>query len=173
MADGRTDGLGGRTDGTATDFAVAVYREDGQWVVASLPPSSAESLDALVRSLRQLPAEGGAIGLISVAEDFFVALRVLGDDELILLSDVTAAEDWPLAREVLDRLELPMPEGDDLDTVQPAGDLGVFADLGLPPMEVAMICEDPDLYPDEMLGSIASRLGFGEAFEQTLDQVLG
>jgi hypothetical protein len=141
----------GRSDATMTDFAVAAYREDGQWVVATLPPSAAEGLEPLVHALRQQPAEGGTIGLVSVAEDFFVAVRVFGDDELILLSDVTAAQEWPLAREVLDRLELPMPEGD----------------------ELAMICEDPDLYPDEMLSSIASRLGFGEEFEQTLDQVLG
>jgi len=163
----------GRSDATAPDFAVAAYREEGRWVVGTLPPSAAGGLEPLVHALRQQPAEGGAIGLVSVAEDFFVVVRVFGDDELILLSDVTAAQDWPLAREVLDRLDLPMPEGDELDQVQPAGDLGAFADLGLPPMEIAMICEDPDLYPDEMLGSIASRLGFGEEFERTLDQVLG
>lgn len=163
----------GRSNSTTTDFAVAAYREDGRWVVATLPPSAAEGLDPLVHALRQQPAEGGTIGLVSVAEDFFVVVRVFGDDELILLSDVTAADEWLLAREVLDRLELPMPEGDELDQVQPAGDLTAFADLGLPPMEIALICEDPDLYPDEMLSSIASRLGFGEEFEQTLDQVLG
>jgi putative tRNA adenosine deaminase-associated protein len=163
----------GRSNDTTTDFAVAAFREDGQWVVSSLPPSAAEGIEPLVHALRQQPGEGGSIGLVSVAEDFFVAVRIFGDDELLLLSDVTAAEDWPLAREVLDRLELPMPAGDELDQVQPAGDLGAFADLGLPSMELAMICEDPDLYPDEMLGSIASRLGFGEEFEQTLDQVLG
>jgi putative tRNA adenosine deaminase-associated protein len=163
----------GRAEGTATDFAVAAYREEGQWVVATLPPSAAEELDLLVRALRQQPGEGGSIGLVSVAEDFFVAVRVYGDDERILLSDVTAAQDWPLAREVLDRLDLPMPDDDEMDQVQPAGDLSAFADLGLPPMEVAMLCEDDDLYPDEALGSIASRLGFGEEFEQALDQALG
>ena len=61
--------------------------------------------------------------MVSVADDFFIAVRVFGDDERILLSDVTAAEDWPLAREVLERLELPLPDEDDLDTMQPAGDL--------------------------------------------------
>ncbi len=160
----------GRAEGTATDFAVAAYLEDGRWVVATLPPSAADGLDRLVHAIRQQPGEGGSIGMVSVADDFFVAVRVFGDDERILLSDVTAAEDWPLAREVLERLELPMPDEDDLDTVQPAGDLTVFADLGVPAMEVAMLCEDSDLYPDEMLDSIASRLGFGEEFRQTLDE---
>jgi putative tRNA adenosine deaminase-associated protein len=162
----------GHAEGTATDFAVAAYREDGQWVVENLPPSAAEGLDRLVHALRQQPGEAGSIGLVSVADDFFVAVRVFGDDERILLSDVTAAQEWPIAREVLDRLELPLPDDDDLDQAQPAGDLAVFADMGVPAMEVAMLCEDTNLYPDEILGSIASRLGFGEEFEQTLDQVL-
>jgi putative tRNA adenosine deaminase-associated protein len=165
MADGQS--------GDSTDFAVAVYREEGQWVVTTLPANAADDLERLVNVIRQQPGEGGSIGLVSVAEDFFVAVRVLGDDERILLSDVTAAQEWPLAREVLEWLDLPMPDDEDLEQVQPAGDLSAFADLGLPPMEVAMICEDEDLYPDEMLTSIASRLGFGEEFAHTLDQVLG
>ncbi len=162
----------GRADGSATDFAVAVYREEGQWVVVGLPPSAADSLERLLHAIRQQPGEGGTLGFVSVADDFFVAVRVFGDDERLLLSDVTAAEDWPLAREVLDRLELPMPDEEDLEQLQPAGDPGLFADLGVPAMEIAMLCEDADLYPDEQLDSIANRVGFGEEFRQTLDQVL-
>jgi putative tRNA adenosine deaminase-associated protein len=164
MVDGQRDG---------TDFAVVVYREDGQWVVSTLPSNAADDLERLINVIRQQPGDGGSIGLVSVAEDFFVAIRILGDEERVLLSDVTAAQEWPLAREVLEWLDLPMPEDDELEQVQPAGDLSAFADLGLPPMEIAMICEDEDLYPDEMLTSIASRLGFGEEFSHTLDQVLG
>jgi putative tRNA adenosine deaminase-associated protein len=162
----------GRVDGSATDFAVAVYREDGQWVVVPLPPSAADGLERLLHAIRQQPGEGGTLGFVSVADDFFVAVRVFGDEERILLSDVSAAEDWPLAREVLDRLDLPLPDEDDLEQLQPAGDLALFAELGVPAMEVAMLCEDADLYPDEQLDSIASRLGFGEEFRTTLDQVL-
>ena len=36
-------------------------------------------------------------------------------------------------------------------------------------MELAALCDDLDLYPDEMLGSVASRLGFGEAFQAAVD----
>jgi len=162
----------GRSELSTDDFAITAYREDGAWVVAPLPPSAADGLESLMHALRQQPGEGGSLGLVSVGDDFFVAVRVFGNDEWLLLSDVTAAQDWPLAREVLDRLELPMPVGDELDQVQPAGDLSAFADLGMPPMEVAMLCEDPDLYPDEMLSSIAVRLGFGEEFEAAVDQIL-
>ena len=162
----------GRSETSTDDFALAAYREDGAWVVAPLPPSAADGLDSLIHAVRQQPGEAGSLGLVSVGDDFFVAVRVFGNEEWLLLSDVTAAEDWPLAREVLDRLELPMPEGDDLEQAQPAGDLGAFADLGMPPMEVAMLCGDQELYPDEMLSSIAVRLGFGEEFEAAVDQIL-
>lgn len=158
-----------RVDETGTDFAVAAYREEGQWVASALPLRAADSLETLVHALRQQPGEAGSIGLVSVAEDFFVAVRVFGEDEKLLLSDVTAAQDWPIAREVLERLDLPLPEGEELEEVQPAGDLAIFEDLGLPPMEIAALCEDLELYPDEVLGSMAARIGFGVEFEQAVD----
>ena len=30
--------------------------------------------------------------------------------------------------------------------------------------ELTLLCEDLDLYPDEVLGSVAKRIGFGELF---------
>ena len=36
-----------------------------------------------------------------------------------------------------------------------------------------MLCEDLDLYPDEQIGTIASRLGFGEQYESIVDASLG
>ena len=51
--------------------------------------------------LKQQPSVGGTIGLAAVGDDFFVALRVLGTEVSVFLSDLTAAVDWPLARQVL------------------------------------------------------------------------
>lgn len=109
--------------------------------------------------------------MISVDEDFFVAVRVQGADERYLLSDVTAATDWPLARAVLQRLELPMPE--DEERMQPAGDLGLFADFGVDSMNVAAICDQIDLYPEDMLGELARHMGFGSQYEAAVDAVYG
>ena len=116
-----------------------------------------------------MPAEGGTLGLVSVADDFFVLARVGPDDERLLLSDASAGTEWLLAREILDSLELPTPEGDDLDKVQPAGDLELLSDWGLPAMELSAICEDLELYPDEMLGRIAEKLGFGDQYYRIVD----
>ncbi len=153
------------------DFAVAASREDGEWSLASLPARAASELDVLVRALGQLPSDVGTIGMVSVDEEFFLIARVSGAHVRLLLSDVGAATESPLARAVVDRLELPPPDDDD-DQIQPAGDLGILADLGVDARDLGALCDDLDLYPDELLGDIAGRLGFGPAFDDMLDTVL-
>jgi putative tRNA adenosine deaminase-associated protein len=90
---------------------------------------------------------------------------------MVFLSDVTASVDWPLAGQVLEHLDIPIPEDEELDQVLPVGDMSIFADLGLDEMELGAISGDLDLYPDEMLLSIAERLGFGQPFERALDTI--
>ncbi|MFB4304992.1 tRNA adenosine deaminase-associated protein [Actinomadura sp. GTD37] len=159
------------TDVDATDFAVVVYREDEGWEAEILPVALTEDLAGLVHALRQQPSLGGTVGLVSVGDDFFVAIRLLGDDVMVFLSDVTASVDWPLAGQVLDYLDIPIPDDEELDQVLPVGDMSIFADLGLDEMELGAISGDLELYPDEMLLSIAGRIGFAPAFERALDAV--
>lgn len=156
----------------AVDFALAAYAEDGAWQLDPLPSRVAVDLDTLISALRQHAGDRGAIGLVSVDEDFFVAVRVVGDRVRLLLSDVTAAMEWPLAREVLNRLGLPLPAGEEEERVQPAGDLGIFSDLGLGAMTLAAMCDDIDLYPEDVLADIADRLGFGVQYEEVVDTLL-
>jgi len=160
----------GGSDATedSVDFVVAAYREEGAWQVQPLPARVADGLDALVNSLRPLPSESGSIGMVSVDEDFFVLVRVLGADVHLLLSDVTAATDWPLASEVVETLELPEPDDD--DERQPAGELGLLGDFGVSAMDMAVLCDDAELFPDEMLSDVAQRLGFGAAFEGAVER---
>ena len=150
------------------DFAVVAYREEGAWQVQPLPRRvAAGDLDPLVLALRPWPSESGSLGLVSIDEDFFLLVRVQGRDVRVLLSDVTAAADWPLAAAAMDLLDLPEP-GDDEDP-QPAGQLDIFADLGMSAMDLALLCDDRDLYPDEVLSDVAHRLGFGPQFEGALE----
>jgi putative tRNA adenosine deaminase-associated protein len=155
----------------AIDFAIAAYRDDGEWTVATLPPRAATELSVLIHALAQMPSEVGTIGMVSVEEDFFVLARVSGSHARLLLSDVGAATESPLAMSVIEHLELPPPDDDD-DQIQPAGDLGILADLGISAMELGILCDDPDLYPDELLAEIAARLGFGNAFDDIVDAAL-
>jgi putative tRNA adenosine deaminase-associated protein len=162
------------TDVTTADFSVIVFREDDAWEAELLPAALAENLEGLVQALRQQPSIGGTIGLAAVGDDFFVALRVIGSQVSVFLSDLTASVDWPLARQVLDYLDIPVPDDDDdLDQVLPAGDLSIFADLGIDEMELGALSGDLDLFPYEVLEIIARRIGFGNALERALDNVLG
>jgi putative tRNA adenosine deaminase-associated protein len=157
------------TELTSSDFAVVVYRDDDVWEVELLPAALTESLDGLIRALRQQPGIGGTIGLAAVGDDFFVALRVIGSQIAVFLSDLTASVDWQLAWQVLDYLDIPVPEDEDLDQVLPAGDMSIFADLGVDEMELGALSGDLDLFPDEVLASLARRIGFGPALERALD----
>jgi putative tRNA adenosine deaminase-associated protein len=153
-------------DVEGVDFALVAYREENVWRMEEVPEDRVHDLDSLAAELRRWPGDFGSLGMVSVDEDFFVLVRVAGQTTRVLLSDVTAATEWPIARSVVEELELPMP--DDEDEQLPAGDLAIVADLGLPAMDMGALLDDYDLYPDEVLGDIAHRLGFGALYDETL-----
>ncbi|WP_107773067.1 tRNA adenosine deaminase-associated protein [Nocardioides sediminis] len=148
------------------DFALAAFREDGEWQLQEIASPAFESVDSLAHALRRLPGEGGAVGMVAVDEDFFVIVRVEGSATRVLLSDVTAAEEWELARSAVDFLGL--PADDDEDEQVPAGDLDLLGDLGMHAVDLAVLLDDVELYPDEMLSDVARRLGFGELFDDAV-----
>ena len=158
-------------------FAVTVYRDGGRWECVLLPPAVLADLDACVAALRQQPSDGGPIALVDVADEVFVALRLAPAGHLrVLLSDVTAAEEWDLARQALDLLgpgEEDPPEPADPEDVWPAGDLGIFRDLGLDERELGAILGEVDLWADEMLAAVADRIGIGEPFARVLAGLQG
>ncbi|HEX5985278.1 MAG TPA: tRNA adenosine deaminase-associated protein [Nocardioides sp.] len=154
------------TNADGVDFALVAYREEGVWQLEELAPEAAGDLDLFVLTLRRYPGDGGSLGLVSVDEDFFLLVRVLGERSKILLSDITAATDWPIAKQAVEELELPLPDDDDEQA--PAGDLSIVADLGMGAMDMGALLDDVELYPDEMLADIATRLGFGTLYDQVL-----
>jgi putative tRNA adenosine deaminase-associated protein len=160
-------------DDAETDFAVMVYREEDRWEAEVLPVTVTGDLDAFVHALRRQPSIAGTIGFAGVGDDFFLAIRIVGEEVSLFLADLTAAVDYPLARQVLDALDIPVPADDELDQVLPAGDMSIFADLGLDEMELGALAADLDLYPDEAITSIADRLRFGDAVAGALDDALG
>lgn len=145
------------------DLVIAAYREDGRPVVVPLDFELANDLDELIRQLSRLPGDSGADGFVSVGGDFFVIVRVRGRLVEVLLSDATAATDWPLARDVLDYLGEDIPD-DDEDESYPVGDLEMFAPSGLRGFELEAIATDYDADSDECLERIASRLKIADEF---------
>jgi putative tRNA adenosine deaminase-associated protein len=148
------------------DFAVAAYREEGEWQVQEVADTVLTDIETLAHALRRLPGDGGAVGMIAIDEDFFVLVRVTGPETRVLLSDVTAADEWELARSAVEHLRLPFPEEEDEQV--PAGDLDIVGDLGMHAIDMGVLLDDVDLYPDEMLSDIARRLGFGPQFDDAV-----
>ncbi len=148
------------------DFALAAFVEDGDWQVRDIASPAFDSIEALGHALRQVSGESGAVGMVAVDEDFFVLVRVVGSTTRVLLSDVTAADEWEIAQSVIDFLGLPPPEDEDVEV--PAGDLDLLADLGMHAIDMGALLDDVELYPDEMLSEIARRLGFGDLFDDAV-----
>ncbi|HET8615582.1 MAG TPA: tRNA adenosine deaminase-associated protein [Actinomycetales bacterium] len=150
------------------DFAVVAYAEEGVWHLQDLPESALETVEDIGRQLRRYPGDDGAVALVSVDEDFIVIVRARGPELSLLLSDATAATDWLLAKSVVDLLGLPV---EDDDEQAPAGDLAILADLGMPAIDMGVLLDDYDLYPDEVLSAVARRIGFGKLFDDHLGLV--
>ena len=147
------------------DFAIEAWHEDGRWSIASLPDP--DDLTHIIDRLKKQQTNGGAVALIAIDDEFFLAIRVLGTHVKYFISDVTCAIDYEVAAEFLDIADIDQPEED--DEPLPAGDLDIFSDLGLQSMELSTICDDADLFPDEQIEAIASRLGFGDDLTELLE----
>ncbi|MCX5042124.1 tRNA adenosine deaminase-associated protein [Aldersonia sp. NBC_00410] len=156
-------------------FAVAVVREEGKWRCSPLNHGALTNLATAETELRELRSSGAVFGLLDVDDEFFVVVRPAPSGTRLLLSDATAAIDYDIAADVLDALNVEIPDidPDELDDVEPweEGDLGVLSDLGLPEPVLSVIVAETDLYPDEQLGMIAGRLGFANELSAVLDKL--
>src|SRR5215475_8971138 len=145
-------------------FAVAALLESAQWRIEPLPPAVLGDLGVLLSALRSQPPEGGPFVIACVEDEFFMIARQDGRRILLLLSDLTAAVEFPLAEQAMARLGEEPPADDELDEVWPVGDLDLFSDLGLAEDDMEDILDDLDALPEEMLETIVERLGIGEQY---------
>ena len=152
------------------DFVLAAYREDGQPYVQALAKDLANDLDELIVQLRRLPGDAGALGFVSLVEEVFVIARVRGPHVQVLLSDGTAASEWPIARDVADYLGEEIP--DEEDESEPMGDLGLLADLGLSDFDMGAIIDDLDMGSDEMLVAVADRIKINPQFQKVAEAAM-
>jgi putative tRNA adenosine deaminase-associated protein len=152
---------------SAIDFAVVAYLDEGIWNLAELPGHALDDVDAIARELRRYPGESGALAMIAIDEDFVILIRAQGTLVRALLSDATAAPDWALARSVVDHLGVHVEV--DEEEQAPAGDLAILSDLGLSAADMGELLDDFDLLPDDVLAEIAEVVGFGDEFDEYLD----
>lgn len=148
------------------DFAVAAYHDEGRWQVVELLPGLGEDVDELSAALGRFPSDVGVLGIVSIQDDFFVIVRRSGTDIRAMLSDVTAVDDFPIAGGVVELLDIVDTGGDD-DPIA-VGDLALLADLGMSAHDLGALCEEVELYPEDMLMDVAERLGFGSELEAVI-----
>ncbi|MBB1031566.1 tRNA adenosine deaminase-associated protein [Dietzia sp. SLG310A2-38A2] len=141
----------------------------GSWQITRLDDAALTSLDDAARQVRSLRTEGASFGLVDVDHEFFVILRPGPSGMRLMLSDATASLDYDLAADVLDELNVDLPD-EDLEDADPwgEGDMAILEDVGLPPGVLEIIVSETDLYADEQLQSLAERMGFGEELERHL-----
>src|SRR5574340_1186248 len=152
-------------------FAVAVTREECHWKCKALTSAALTNLRTAETELRELRSSGAVFGLLNVDNEFFIIVRPAPSGTHLFISDATMAVDYDIAADVLDALNVDIPDID-LDEIEPweEGDLGVLADMGLPEPVLAVIVAETDLYADEQLDKIAQRLGFADELSAVLDR---
>ena len=149
-----------------TSFAIRVSRAGERWRVELLAEDAGDELPVLERALGD-PGDGWPPPFVVVVDSrlYFVVLRH-GPGGMVraLISDATMLE-WVLAAEVVERYGIAVDADgafDDDETGWPGGDLDVFADDGLPAEQLRPIVTADDLWADEMVSTIAARLGFAD-----------
>ena len=159
-------------DDAVTGYALGVMQEGGSWQITRLEDAALTSLDDAARQVRALRTEGASFGMVDVDHEFFVILRPGPSGMRLMLSDATASLDYDLAADVLEELNVDVPDMSDeeLEDTDPwgEGDMGILEDLGLPSGVLEIIVSETDLYADEQLQSVAERMGFGEVLERHL-----
>lgn len=152
------------------DFALAAFRRGDTWSVAELAHDLPADIEALSVALRRFSGDTGiAVAMIGLDEDYFLLLRVDALRTRLLLSDVSAADEWEVAASALDFVDYDGDDADDPDAADElVGDLDLLADLGLSGDDLEDLLDDGDLYPDELLSDVARAVGFGALFDDVL-----
>jgi putative tRNA adenosine deaminase-associated protein len=149
------------------NYAVRVSHAGDRWQVELLAGDAGDELPVLERALGEFDAAAWPPPFVVVVDSrlYFVVLRH-GPGGMVraLISDATMLE-WVLAAEVVERYGIGVDTDgafDDDESGWPGGDLGIFADDGLPAEELRTIVTADDLWAEEMVERIAARLGFAD-----------
>ncbi|MFD9569132.1 tRNA adenosine deaminase-associated protein [Streptomyces sp. NPDC059982] len=147
-------------------YAVAVVHHHGRWRCTRLERTALTGLDEAISAVREAGADGAdaVFGLLNADESFFLIVRPTPAGTDLMLSDARAAERHTLAAEVLATLRADRPDRD-TPGPWPAGAVGILADLGITPADMATLLR-AGLVPDDQLRSLAERGGFAAEFAQ-------
>jgi putative tRNA adenosine deaminase-associated protein len=151
------------------DYSAILWREEGIWNAIKVPARQAIVLDDLLDLCRQYPGEGGVYAVVGVSGEFFILLRSDPRKTEALISDGIALLDWDIAEDAADLIDLQWQE-DDLEDYEAIGDLNILANFGLKAEDLSMICENPDLEPDQQISEVFKRIGAELAWKKIINK---
>ncbi len=151
------------------DYSAILWREEGIWNAIKVPARQAIVLDDLLDLCRQYPGEGGVYAVVGVSGEFFILLRSDPRKTEALISDGIALLDWDIAEDAADLIDLQWQE-DDLEEYEAIGDLNILANFGLKAEDLSMICENPDLEPDQQISEVFKRIGAELAWKKIINK---
>jgi putative tRNA adenosine deaminase-associated protein len=140
------------------DYSAILWREEGIWNAVQVPAQQAIVLDDLLALCKQYPGEGGVYAAVGVADEFFILLRHDSRKTEVFISDGVALLDWDIAEDAADLIDLEWEE-EDLEEYEAVGDFNLLANFGLKAEDLSMICENPDLEPDQQISEVFKRIG--------------
>ena len=151
------------------DYSAILWREEGIWNAIKVPARQAIVLDDLLDLCRQYPGEGGVYAVIGVSGEFFILLRSDPRKTEAFISDGIALLDWDIAEDAADLIDLQWQE-EDLEEYEAVGDLNILANFGLKAQDLSMICENPDLEPDQQISEVFKRIGAELAWKKIINK---
>ena len=151
------------------DYSAILWREEGIWNAIKVPARQAIVLDDLLDLCRQYPGEGGIYAAVGVSGEFFILLRSDPRKTEAFISDGIALLDWDIAEDAADLIDLEWAE-EDLEEYEAVGDLSILANFGLKAEDLSMICENPDLEPDQQISEIFKRIGAELAWKKIINK---
>ena len=163
-------------DSDVTFVAVAIGMET-EWVVRELQLTDSEdangpeSLERLMAALRNIRSEGALVCLVCIDDDWSAIIRPTPGGAKLLISDATAALDYPLAADMLDELDVDAPteeEAENTDEPWPEGDFDLLDDMGSSEQVLSVIFDDDELYASEQVLRVAEELGFAEQLAEEI-----
>jgi putative tRNA adenosine deaminase-associated protein len=151
------------------DYSAILWREEGIWNAIQVPAQQAVVLEDLLALCKQYPGEGGVYAVVGVSGEFFILLRSDPRKTEAFISDGFALLDWDIAEDAADLIDLQWQE-EDLEEYEAFGDLNLLANFGLKAEDLSMICENPDLEPDQQISEVFKRIGAELAWKKIINK---
>ena len=152
--------------------AVVLARSGDSWTATDLDLSEVETLDELAEAMLEQASGGPVVALLEEDDEYLAVVRLdsEADDAKVFVSDARVVSTSELAARLFgEAVEPPLPtddpeEGTKAD-IEPAGDAGLLADLGVSATDLEKLCRQQGNLPSDIAATLAEKVGAGDALD--------